>query len=64
MEKENKILEFDGFDYKGNPTGKKVKICIHQDKECDWQSPFGDGAFLTCWNDDGCIYRNISKDNI
>lgn len=57
MKKE--IPDFDGFDYKGNPTDKKVKICIYQDKECDWQSPFGDGAFLTCWyNSDKCVLNN------
>jgi len=47
---------FDGFDSNGNPTGKKVRICKYQNKECDWQSPFGDGAFLTCWytNEEKC----------
>lgn len=53
------IPVFDGFDSKGESIGKKVKICIYQDKECDWQSPFGDGAFLTCWYDnDKCILKN------
>ena len=53
------IPMFDGFDSKGESTGKKVKICMYQDKECNWQSPFGDGAFLTCWYDnDKCILKN------
>lgn len=43
---------FDGFDSNGKPTGKKCRICRHQFNECEWQSPFGDGAFFTCWYTD------------
>ena len=45
---------FDGFDYLGRPTGRKNMICPHQFDNCEYQLPFGEGAFQICKNED-CI---------
>ena len=34
------------------------KICPHQLYMCDWQSPFGNAEYFTCWyKGEGCLYK-------
>lgn len=57
---------FDGFDYLGRSTGKKCFVCIHQQKECEFQCPYGEGAFLICLDEQHkyCIKDNEETNNI
>lgn len=53
---------FDGFDYLGNPTGKKCMICSHQNERCEHQEFFGEGAFLICTNPECLDLEKCIKD--
>ncbi len=64
MKANEEIPTFDGFDSNGKLTGHKVKICIKQFEDCEWQFPFGDGAFFTCWCEGNkCILNNKEDEN-
>ena len=48
------------FDCNGKPTGNKCILCIHQNKECPYQSFFGEGALLVCTYDlEKCFKEEI-----
>ena len=51
----NELVIFDGFDFNGKPSGRKCMLCIHQFEECQYQSPYGEGAFLICKNYPECL---------